>query len=114
MGSEDNHPTGWPDWTSGLLDPAGPALADAIVALVQARPDQLVGDASAAMQALVDLIAEAQASIPDAVVAARDQHYSWDHIAGILGTSRTAVIHRYSRYARRNASPSWTEPRRDS
>jgi hypothetical protein len=104
VGSEDKDPTGWPGWTSGLLDPAGPVLADAIVALVQARPDQLVGDASAAIQALVDLIAEAQASIPDAVLAARDQHYAWDHIAGILGISRATVIRRYGRYCqtRRN------------
>lgn len=98
MGGEDRDPTAWPERTSGPLDPAGPVLADAIVALVQARAHPPVGDASAALQALVDLIAKAQASIPDAVVAARDQHYSWDHIAGVLGISRATVIHRYSRH----------------
>lgn len=98
MGSEHKNPTGWPDRTSELLDPAGPVLADAIVALVQVRPGQLVGDASAAIQALVDLIAEAQASIPDAVHAARHQHYSWDHIAGILGISPTIAIRRYGHH----------------
>jgi hypothetical protein len=101
VGSDDKNPTGWPDWTS-LLDPAGPVLADAIVALVQARPGQLVGDASAAIQALLDLIAEAQASIPHAVHAARHQHYSWDHIAGILGISPTIAIRRYGHPTGRN------------
>jgi hypothetical protein len=107
VGSEDSNPTRCPDWTSGLLDPAGPVLADAIVALVQARPGQPVGDASAVLQALVDLIAEAQASIADAVVAARDQHYSWDHIAGLVGISPATAIRRYRRRAIRGlrASP---------
>lgn len=98
MGRDDKDPTGWPDSTPDRLDPAGPVLADAIVTLVQARTDQHVGDASAAIQALVDLIAEAQASIPHAVIAARHQHYSWDHIADILGINPATAIRRYGRH----------------
>lgn len=106
MGSEDKNPTGWADSTPGLLDPAGPVLADAIVALVQARPDQRVGNANAALQALVDLIAQAHANIPEAVDAARQQHYSWDHIAGILGISPAIAMRRFSRRPTRDSRAS--------
>jgi hypothetical protein len=87
---------GWP--RSFRLDPAGPIMADAVIALVQARGRRPVGNAGEALQALVDLIDAATGSIPDAVFDARAQYYSWDHIATVLGIDPDIAERRYSHY----------------
>lgn len=81
-------------------DPVGPIVADAVIALVDARHDQPVGDALAAVRALSDIIVAATAQLPDTINEARHQHYSWDAIANALGMSRPAAVRRYSRHPR--------------
>ena len=83
-----------PQGTDGL-DPAGPVLADAIVALVVAR-GQVVGDALAALEAHLDMIDQGHAELAGAVAEARAQGYSWGHIAGVLSVSRADAIRRYN------------------
>jgi hypothetical protein len=83
------------------IDPAGPIVADAVVALVDTRHGQTVGDALAAVRALNDIIAAATAQLPETIDDARRQHYSWDAIANALGISRPAAVRRYNRHERR-------------
>lgn len=82
------------------IDPAGPVVADAVMALVLARHDQAPGDGLAAVRALVDIIAAAQAQLPETVREARHQRYSWDAVANALGISRPAAVRRYGRTQR--------------
>ena len=88
------------DNTSIDIDPAGPIVADAVVALVDTRHGQTIGDALAAVRALNDIIAAATAQLPDTIDEARHQHHSWDAIANALGISRPAAVRRYSRHRR--------------
>jgi hypothetical protein len=80
------------------IDPVGPIVADAVIALVDARDGHTVGDALAAVGALTDIIAAANTQLPETIDETRHQHYSWDAIANALGLSRPAAIRRYSRH----------------
>lgn len=82
------------------VDPTGAVVADAVVALIQAR-GQVVGDGLAAVRALADIAAAAGSELADTVEEARRQRYSWDAIAGALGITRPAAVRRYGRRRRR-------------
>ena len=57
-----------------------------------------LGDAGATVSVLVSLAGEADSQLWDAVADARDQGYTWDHIADRLATSVTTARRRYSGY----------------
>ena len=52
-----------------------------------------------AISALVSLLAEGEAWLPELVADARDHRYSWNAIATRLATTVSAARHRYAAYA---------------
>jgi hypothetical protein len=95
-------PTWWPDHTLiPFTDMASRAILDhAITCLVLVRGGDL-GVPAATISALVSLIAEAEAALPDAVAGARGRGYTWNRIAQRLGSTIPAARRRYADYARR-------------
>jgi hypothetical protein len=68
----------------------------AIDSLASLRGFQPNGDVAAMLHLTASLAAEAQARIPPAVAAARDQDCSWAQIADLLGVTRASVWQRYA------------------
>jgi len=91
----------WPDHTLiPFADLASRAILDhALSCLVLVRGGDL-RDPGAAISTLVTLIAEAEARLPDAVVDARVQGYTWSRIAERLGCTISAARHRFADHAR--------------
>jgi DNA-directed RNA polymerase specialized sigma24 family protein len=85
---------------NGALHPYNDAdsaevFEEAVSALVLLRAPMWLGDAAVTTSVLVTLAREAKDRLRDAVVAARDQDYSWEEIARSLGTSVSTARRRY-------------------
>jgi DNA-directed RNA polymerase specialized sigma24 family protein len=96
----------WQFLDQGEDDNREPYLADDTATVV----DQAIGsllvlrfastaDAGSQLSAIASLVAELDSRVPDAVVEAREQDYSWDEIAARLGRlSGPATRRRFSCY----------------
>jgi len=81
------------------------ALRSAVGTLVSARSPMWHGDAGAVLHALASLAAEISLSLSDAVADARDQDYSWDEIAELLGRQKRTVKRGYAAHAKTRRPP---------
>ena len=76
-------------------------LAEAVENLTMLRSPLMLGDALAALHALVSLEAQVHAELADVVADALDQERSFEEIAGQLSISPAAARRRYAAYAKR-------------
>ena len=70
-------------------------LSQAIDSLAQLRTAYWLGDSAVHLHALASLIAQAQAHLPDAVAAAREQDYTWAQIGQLLNVPPGTAARRY-------------------
>jgi hypothetical protein len=80
-------------------DESDGVLVVAVNDLILLRSPMWHGDAGALLHALASLDAQITAWLPDAVADARDQDYTWDEIASLLGARTSTVKRRYSAHA---------------
>jgi hypothetical protein len=94
-------PTWWPDHTHiPFNDAVSHAILDhALTCLILVRGGNFQ-DPGATISALVSLITDAEARLPDAVADARALGYTWNRIAERLGSTIPATRRRYAGYAR--------------
>jgi hypothetical protein len=100
--------TNAPRWRpSGPIadDDSETALGAAIDELIRARAPGCHADAGAVLDALASLSAEIAAVLPDVVADARDQGYTWQEIAALLGRPKRAVKRGYAAHAKRWRPP---------
>jgi len=70
-------------------------LADAIDTLAQLRTPYWLGDSAVILHALASLITQARNTLPEAVVAARDQGHTWAEIGQLTNLSPATAARRY-------------------
>jgi hypothetical protein len=78
-----------------LDDLSATVLSEAIDTLAGLRTTYWLGDPAVRLHALASLLAQAQALLPEAVTAARDQDLTWDQIGQLLGLTGPAAARRY-------------------
>ena len=86
---------GWIPFT----DAASRTFLEAAVLDLVAHRGGLLDEPGDAISALVSLLAEGEAWLPELVADARDRGCSWDAIATRLATTVSAARHRYAAYA---------------
>jgi hypothetical protein len=78
-----------------LDDLSATVLDQAIDTLGALRTPYWLGDCAVRLHALASLLAQAQALLPEAVTAARDQDLTWEQIGQLLGLTGPAAARRY-------------------
>jgi hypothetical protein len=76
-------------------DLSATVLGEAVDTLGELRTPYWLGDCAVRLHALASLLAQAQALLPEAVTAARDQDLTWEQIGQLLGLTGPAAARRY-------------------
>lgn|SRR5581483_4535887 len=104
MARDDNSPWEFEDpWTKThprhavADDDSAAVLEEALVELTLLRSPLQLGDGLAELHALVSLLAQIKAWLPEMAAEARDQDYTWADIAEQLGVSPTTAKRRHGR-----------------
>ncbi|MGH7416919.1 MAG: hypothetical protein ACREKB_03995 [Candidatus Rokuibacteriota bacterium] len=80
-------------------DDSAAVMDDAVFCLTMLRSPMRHGDALARLHALVSLMAQAEALLPDAVADAWDQDYRWKEIGHHMSLHEDTVRRRYFHHA---------------
>jgi hypothetical protein len=72
-------------------------VEEAATSLILLRAPMCLGDAGPMISVLASLSNQAQDLLIDAVALARGQDYTWEDIAGRLGSTATSARRRYAR-----------------
>ncbi len=86
-------------------DDSAEALQAAVHPLELSRPPLNQSDGALRVHVLASLIAQADALLPDAVAAARDQDHPWADIAAQLGVTADTARRRYRHHHRTRSLP---------
>jgi hypothetical protein len=104
--TDDTYSAGRWHHTVRLVDrTTEPYRDDVTVALVDELIDSLIvmrsgstGDGGAQLSVIASLLAELDSRVPEAVFQARDQDYTWRHIAGRLAMVESTIRRHYADY----------------